>query len=47
MKITIFSESSNDEAVIRILVESILGEKIEEIPRQNQLKSRGKVMKIL
>ncbi len=41
MKITIFSESPNDEAAIRILVEKILGEEIEEVPRQNQLRSRG------
>lgn len=41
MKITIFSESPNDEAAIKILVESILGKEIEEVPRQNQLRSRG------
>ncbi len=41
MKVTIFSESPNDEAALRILVETILGEKIEEVPRQNQLRSRG------
>lgn len=41
MKITIFSESSNDEVVIRILVESILGKEIKEVPPRNQLRSRG------
>lgn len=41
MKITIFSESPNDEAALRILVEAILGEVIEEVPRPNTLKSRG------
>ena len=41
MKITIFSESPNDEAALRILVEAILGEEIEEVPRPNTLKSRG------
>ncbi len=41
MKITIFSESPNDEAALRILVETILGEKIEEVPRQYQLRGRG------
>lgn len=41
MKVTIFSESPNDEAALRILVEAILGEKIEEVPRQYQLRGRG------
>jgi len=41
MKLTIFSESSDDEAALRILIEAILNEKIEEVPRQNQLRSRG------
>jgi hypothetical protein len=41
MKITIFSESPNDEAALRILVEAILEEEIEEVPRPNTLKSRG------
>ena len=41
MKITIFSESPNDEAVVRILVESILDEEIEEVPPPNQFRSRG------
>lgn len=41
MKITIFSESSNDEAALKILVEAILGKTIEEVPRPNTLKSRG------
>lgn len=41
MKITIFSESSTDEAALRILVEAILEEEIEEVPRPNTLRSRG------
>lgn len=41
MKVTIFSESSDDEAVLRILIEESLGENIEEVPRRNQLRSRG------
>lgn len=41
MKITIFSESPNDEAALRILVEAILEEIIKEVPRPNTLKSRG------
>ena len=41
MKITIFSESPTDEAAIKILIEAILGEEIEEVPRPNQLRSRG------
>jgi len=41
MKITIFSESSGDEAALRILIEGILEEKVEEVPRQNQLRGRG------
>ncbi|MCY7348261.1 MAG: RloB domain-containing protein [Pyrinomonadaceae bacterium] len=41
MRITIFSESSADEAALKILVEGILGEKVEEEPRKNKLRSRG------
>ncbi len=41
MKITVFSESPYDEAALKVLIEGILGEKIEEVPRQNQLRSRG------
>lgn len=41
MKIAIFSESSTDEAALKILIEGILGEEIEEIPYPNHLRSRG------
>ncbi len=41
MKITIFSESSTDEAALKILVEAILGKEIEEVLRPNTLRSRG------
>jgi len=41
MKIAIFSESPTDEAVLKILVEGILGEEIEEVPYPNRLQSRG------
>lgn len=41
MKIAIFSESPNDEAALKILIEGILGEEIEEIPFPNHLRSRG------
>ncbi len=41
MKIAIFSESSTDEAFLKILIEGILGEEIEVIPFPNNLKSRG------
>lgn len=41
MKITIFSESSTDEAALKILIEGIIGEEIEAIPFPNHLQSRG------
>ena len=41
MRITIFSESPADEAALKILVEGILGETVEEEPRKNKLRSRG------
>jgi len=41
MKIAIFSESPTDEAALKILVEGILDEKIEEVPSPNRLQSRG------
>jgi hypothetical protein len=41
MKVAIFSESSTDEASLKILIEGILGEEIEEIPYPNHLRSRG------
>jgi hypothetical protein len=41
MQIAIFSESPNDEAVLKILVEGIIGEEIEEVPYPNRLQSRG------
>jgi len=41
MKIAIFSESPTDEAALKILIEGILGEEIEEIPFPNHLRSRG------
>jgi hypothetical protein len=41
MKITIFSESPADEAALKILVEGILREEVEEEPRKNRLRSRG------
>jgi hypothetical protein len=41
MKIAIFSESPTDEAALKILVEAILGEEVEEVPYPNRLRSRG------
>jgi len=41
MKVAIFSESPSDEAVLKILVEGIIGEEIEEVPYPNRLQSRG------
>jgi hypothetical protein len=41
MKIAIFSESPSDEAALKILVEGIIGEEIEQIPYPNRLQSRG------
>lgn len=41
MKIAIFSESPSDEATLKILVEGIIGEEIEEVPYPNRLQSRG------
>lgn len=41
MKIAIFSEYTTDETVIKILVEGILGEEIEQVPYPNRLQSRG------
>lgn len=41
MKIGIFSESPSDEAVLKILVEGIIGEEIEVVPYPNRLQSRG------
>ncbi len=41
MKIAIFSESPTDEAALKILIEGILGEEIEETPYPNNLRSRG------
>lgn len=41
MKIAIFSESPTDEAALKILVEGVIGEKIEETLYPNRLQSRG------
>ncbi len=41
MKVAIFSESPSDEAALKILVEGIIGEEIEEVPYPNRLQSRG------
>lgn len=41
MKIAIFSESPTDEAALKILVEGIIGEEVEEVPYPNRLQSRG------
>jgi len=41
VKIAIFSESPTDEAALKILIEGVLGEEIEEIPYPNHLRSRG------
>ncbi|HEX8400059.1 MAG TPA: hypothetical protein VF644_21695 [Pyrinomonadaceae bacterium] len=41
MKIAIFSEFTTDEAVLKILVEGILGEEIEQIAYRKKLQSRG------
>jgi hypothetical protein len=41
MKIAIFSEDTTDESVLKILVEGILGEEIEQIAYRKKLQSRG------
>ena len=41
MKIAIFSEDLTDEAALKILVKSIIGEEIEVVPYPNRLQSRG------
>ena len=41
MKVAIFSESTTDETVLKILIEAIVDEEIEVVPYPNRLQSRG------